>query len=83
MIWQHRADVAIAECVLPHVLEDGAHIVVADHGVCIGELISALLRLDPDSRGDVLSHVYGIAKHGLDSSYCVCRGIDTVVYVRN
>ena len=48
-----RADLAITECVLPHVFEDGAHIVIAGHGVCIGELIPALLRLDPGSRGDV------------------------------
>lgn len=48
-----RAEKAIIECVLPHVLEDGAHIVIAGHGVCIGELIVALVRLDPDSRGDV------------------------------
>jgi broad specificity phosphatase PhoE len=48
-----RADIAIVECVLPHVLEDGAHIVIAGHGVCIGELIPALVRLDPDSRADV------------------------------
>jgi broad specificity phosphatase PhoE len=48
-----RAEKAVAECVLPHILEDGAHIVIAGHGVCIGELIAAILRLDPESHGDV------------------------------
>jgi len=51
-----RAEIAIAECVLPHVLEDGVHVVIAGHGVCIGELIAAVLRLDPESHRDV-SHM--------------------------
>jgi broad specificity phosphatase PhoE len=52
-----RTEKAIAECVLPHVLEDGAHIVIAGHGVCIGELIAALVRLGSDSQEDV-SYMY-------------------------
>ncbi|GLB42120.1 putative histidine phosphatase superfamily (branch 1) [Lyophyllum shimeji] len=48
-----RAEEAIAECVLPHIGEDGAHIAVASHGLCISELIAALLRLDPYSRRDI------------------------------
>lgn len=48
-----RAETGIKECVLPHVLEDDVHIAIASHGLCISELIAALLRLDPDSRRDV------------------------------
>lgn len=48
-----RAEVGIRECVLPHVVEDGVHIIIASHGLCISELVPALLRLDPDSPGDV------------------------------
>ena len=48
-----RAENAIRECVLPHVLEDGVHIAIASHGLCISELIAALLRLDPDARRNV------------------------------
>jgi broad specificity phosphatase PhoE len=48
-----RAEVGVKECVVPHVLEDGVHIVIASHGLCISELIAALLRLDPDSRRNV------------------------------
>ncbi|KAF7325931.1 hypothetical protein MKEN_00444000 [Mycena kentingensis (nom. inval.)] len=47
-----RADSAIAEFVVPH-LEASAskdvHIAIASHGLCISELVAALLRLDPDS----------------------------------
>jgi broad specificity phosphatase PhoE len=48
-----RAEEGIKECVLPHVLEDNVHIAIASHGLCISELIAALLRLDPDSRRNV------------------------------
>lgn len=48
----HRADEAIAECVLPHVREDGVHIAITSHGLCIGELIAALIRLDPEGHRD-------------------------------
>jgi broad specificity phosphatase PhoE len=51
-----RAEKALAECVLPH-LAAGArgnlHIAIASHGLCISELIAALLRLDPDARRDI------------------------------
>ncbi|KAJ7686687.1 phosphoglycerate mutase [Mycena rosella] len=49
-----RADQAIAECVVPHLAAGGdLHIAIASHGLCISELIAALLRLDPDSRRDI------------------------------
>ena len=48
-----RAEEAIRECVLPHVLEDSVHIAIASHGLCISELIAALLRLDPDASRNV------------------------------
>ncbi|KAF5357018.1 hypothetical protein D9756_006679 [Leucocoprinus leucothites] len=47
-----RAEKAIRECILPHLFDksqDGAHIGLASHGLCLAELISALLRLDPES----------------------------------
>lgn len=47
-----RAEEAIAECVLPHIQSD-SHIVIASHGLCISELVAALLRLDPDARRDI------------------------------
>ncbi|KAJ6627796.1 phosphoglycerate mutase [Mycena sp. CBHHK59/15] len=49
-----RAEHAIAECVVPHLAtEDDVHIAIASHGLCISELVAALLRLDPDSRRDI------------------------------
>jgi len=47
-----RAEEAILECIVPHLAQDGAHIAVASHGLCISELVAALLRLDPESRRD-------------------------------
>ncbi|KAF5386449.1 hypothetical protein D9757_005860 [Collybiopsis confluens] len=49
-----RTEEAIAEHVVPH-LQSGAdvHIALISHGLCISELIAALLRLDPESRRDV------------------------------
>ena len=44
-----RAKEAIAECVLPHLHEDGTHIAITSHGLCIFEAIAAVLRLDADS----------------------------------
>ena len=52
-----RAQVAIRECVLPHlpsapIPEDqhsGVHVALASHGLCIGELILALIALDPEA----------------------------------
>ncbi|KAJ3986497.1 phosphoglycerate mutase [Lentinula detonsa] len=49
-----RAEKAIMECVVPHLRSEGiAHIAMVSHGLCISELVAALLRLDPDSRRDV------------------------------
>ncbi|KDR80143.1 hypothetical protein GALMADRAFT_62388 [Galerina marginata CBS 339.88] len=46
-----RAEEAVKECVLPHLPEahkkDGVHVAIASHGLCIGEMVPALLRLDP------------------------------------
>ncbi|KAF8814724.1 phosphoglycerate mutase [Phlegmacium glaucopus] len=63
-----RAEVAIRDCVLPHISipsdsdnlkreENGVvvpavHIALASHGVCIAELVSALLKLDPEAKCD-------------------------------
>ncbi|KAG6915374.1 hypothetical protein DXG01_011803 [Tephrocybe rancida] len=47
-----RADEAMAECVLPHVVlgEKGeVHVALASHGLCISECVKALLRLDPEA----------------------------------
>ncbi|KAF9480584.1 phosphoglycerate mutase-like protein [Pholiota conissans] len=49
-----RAEIAIQSCVLPHlqakdVEGDGVHVAVASHGLAIGELVAALLRLDPEA----------------------------------
>ncbi|KAK7044673.1 histidine phosphatase superfamily [Favolaschia claudopus] len=52
----HRADSAIADCVVPHLAAAATaevHIAIASHGLCISELVAALLRLDPDSRRDI------------------------------
>ncbi|KAF8888627.1 histidine phosphatase superfamily [Infundibulicybe gibba] len=51
-----RAEEALAECVLPHLEESftkDVHVVIASHGLCISELIVALLRLDPAARRDI------------------------------
>ncbi|KAL0959995.1 hypothetical protein HGRIS_011649 [Hohenbuehelia grisea] len=57
----HRAERALAGCVFPYLAEHGRessddappfHIVVVSHGLCISELIAALVRLDPDSPQD-------------------------------
>ena len=48
----HRAEVVIRGCILPHLLDesqDGAHIGFASHGICLAELMSALLKLDPEA----------------------------------
>ncbi|KAF9467775.1 phosphoglycerate mutase [Collybia nuda] len=44
-----RAEKAVRECIVPHIQEDRAHIVIASHGLCISELIPAVIRLDPDA----------------------------------
>ncbi|KAJ7064840.1 phosphoglycerate mutase [Mycena amicta] len=51
-----RAEGAIAEFVVPHLpaaSTGNVHIGIASHGLCISELVSALLRLDPESRRDI------------------------------
>ncbi|KAE9394785.1 phosphoglycerate mutase-like protein [Gymnopus androsaceus JB14] len=49
-----RADEAITECIVPHLrFGKDHHIALVSHGLCISELIAALLRLDPDSRRDI------------------------------
>ncbi|KAJ7185587.1 phosphoglycerate mutase [Mycena filopes] len=49
-----RAEAAIADCVVPHLTAEGdVHVAIASHGLCISELVAALLRLDPDSRRDI------------------------------
>lgn len=46
-----RAGEALQECVLPHLRGQNAdeHILLASHGLCISELVAALVRLDPDA----------------------------------
>ena len=41
------------ECILPHVGTDNVHVAIASHGLCISEMVAALLRLDPGSRRDI------------------------------
>lgn len=48
-----RAEVAVRECILPHVETDSVHVAIASHGLCISEMVAALLRLDPGSRRDI------------------------------
>ncbi|KAG6809207.1 hypothetical protein H0H92_001162 [Tricholoma furcatifolium] len=47
-----RAEEAVRECVLPHLgasadNDEGLHVALASHGLCISECVQALLRLDP------------------------------------
>ena len=57
---QERAERAIQNLVLPHVWDsvrvgwkaDGPHIALVSHGLCISELVAALLRLDTTSSED-------------------------------
>ncbi|KAF6744106.1 phosphoglycerate mutase [Ephemerocybe angulata] len=42
-----RAYKALGKCVFPHLDEDDGHIAIASHGLCISELMAALVRLDP------------------------------------
>ncbi|PPQ87652.1 hypothetical protein CVT25_011490 [Psilocybe cyanescens] len=54
---ERRAEIALRECVLPHLNESQSsesehscvHVAIASHGLCIGELVAALVRLDPDA----------------------------------
>ncbi|PFH49484.1 hypothetical protein AMATHDRAFT_147645 [Amanita thiersii Skay4041] len=48
-----RAEVAVRECVLPHLRflkEEGQdyHVAIASHGLCISEIVAALVRLDSE-----------------------------------
>ena len=48
----HRTEIVIQDCILPHLFDksqDGAHIAIASHGICLAELIFALLKLDPET----------------------------------
>ncbi|KAJ7100251.1 phosphoglycerate mutase [Mycena belliarum] len=48
-----RAEQAIAEFVVPHLAAGkDLHIAIASHGLCISELVAALLRLDPHAPRD-------------------------------
>ncbi|KAF7360364.1 hypothetical protein MVEN_00766100 [Mycena venus] len=51
-----RTESAIADCVVLHLaaaVQSDVHIAIASHGLCISELVAALLRLDPESRRDI------------------------------
>ncbi|KAF7316298.1 hypothetical protein MIND_00148500 [Mycena indigotica] len=49
-----RADGAVAEFLVPHLASpNNTHVAIASHGLCISELVAALLRLDPQSRRDI------------------------------
>ncbi|KAG7448875.1 phosphoglycerate mutase-like protein [Guyanagaster necrorhizus] len=52
-----RADIAVKECILPNLTEEnfenGLHIAFTSHGLCIGQLIAALLRYDASADGDI------------------------------
>ncbi|TFK34487.1 histidine phosphatase superfamily [Crucibulum laeve] len=49
-----RCEEGVQQCVLAHLHEgDGTHVALASHGLCISELVAALLRLDPESNRDV------------------------------
>ncbi|KAK0237797.1 histidine phosphatase superfamily [Armillaria nabsnona] len=52
-----RADIAIKECVFPHLTEEnfrnGLHLAFTSHGLCIGQLLAALLRYDASANKDV------------------------------
>ncbi|KAK0192914.1 histidine phosphatase superfamily [Armillaria mellea] len=52
-----RADMAIKECVLPHLTEEnfrnGLHVAFTSHGLCIGQLLAALLRYDASADKNV------------------------------
>ncbi|SJK98635.1 uncharacterized protein ARMOST_01903 [Armillaria ostoyae] len=50
---EERAHRAVKECIFPHLAEeDGFHIALASHGLCIGELVHALLSYDEKSGRD-------------------------------
>ncbi|KAG6877089.1 hypothetical protein C0993_010325 [Termitomyces sp. T159_Od127] len=42
-----RAEEAVRACVLPHVGKGDVHVALASHGLCISEMVNAILRLDP------------------------------------
>ncbi|KAK7463040.1 hypothetical protein VKT23_007624 [Stygiomarasmius scandens] len=52
---RERAERAVRECVLPHLDVEGQdrHIILTSHGLCISELVAALMRLEvSSSEGD-------------------------------
>lgn len=50
-----RADTVVREYILPHVVHeqgnaaDKVHIAMASHGLCISEVVAAIVRLDPEA----------------------------------
>lgn len=44
-----RAVEALRQCVLPHIDDDEAHVAIASHGLCISEMMGALVSLDPEA----------------------------------
>ncbi|CAK5261832.1 unnamed protein product [Mycena citricolor] len=49
-----RADEAVKLFILPHIKKGtNVRVAIASHGLCISELVAALLRLDSDSKRDV------------------------------
>lgn len=42
-----RAKDAIKECLYPHLENEDGHIAIASHGLCIAEMMSALVKMDP------------------------------------
>lgn len=46
---RERALEALKQCVFPYLDEDDGHIAIASHGLCISEMMSALVSLDPEA----------------------------------
>ncbi|KAG7448891.1 phosphoglycerate mutase [Guyanagaster necrorhizus] len=70
-----RAHGAVKECIFAHLTEeDGFHIALASHGLCIGELVHALLSYDPESNREesytgLMNTAWTRAVISLDPSY--------------
>ncbi|KAK0494604.1 phosphoglycerate mutase [Armillaria luteobubalina] len=78
-----RADIAIKECVLPHLTEDnfrnGLHVAFTSHGLCISQLLAALLRYDASADRDVSyeglrNTTWTRVEISLDSNYSASPG---------
>lgn len=46
---RERAVDALRQCVLPHLENDEGHVAIASHGLCISEMMAALVSLDPEA----------------------------------